>query len=299
MTRWLVTGAGGMLGRAVLQALDGRTGVTPATRGDLDITDPAAVGAAVPGHDVVVNCAAWTAVDDAESHESEAFAVNALGPARLAAACARSGAALLQVSTDYVFSGTAMEPYPENAPLAPMSAYGRTKAAGEWAVRAELPGRHWILRTAWLYGAGGTNFVATMIRLESERETVDVVDDQRGQPTWARDLAGRIVAVVDGGVAPGTYHATASGSTTWYGLAGAVFSELGADPARVRPTTSDRFVRPAPRPAFSVLGHEAWRRTGLPLMRSWDAALHEAMAELQDVTASASISTRNPAGRPT
>jgi dTDP-4-dehydrorhamnose reductase len=277
---WLVTGAGGMLGRDLVAALEGRKVTALAGRAALDVTDPAAVADAVAGHDVVVNCAAWTAVDDAESHEAEALRVNGDGPRVLARACAASGARLVQVSTDYVFAGDATEPYAEDAPLAPVSAYGRTKAAGEVAVREELPGAHWIVRTAWLYGEHGPSFVRTMARLQRERETVDVVDDQQGQPTWTKDVVGRILALVDAGAAPGTYHATSSGRTTWFGLARAVFEGLGADPSRVRPTTSAAFASVAPRPAFSVLSHEAWDREGLAPIRPWHEALEAAMAEL-------------------
>jgi dTDP-4-dehydrorhamnose reductase len=282
VSRWLVTGAGGMLGRDVLAALHDAemTGaeVTAPQRNALDVTDADALTSAVRGHDIVVNCAAWTAVDDAESHEPQAFSVNAVGAANLARACARHGARLVQVSTDYVFEGSATSPYPEDAPLAPRSAYGRTKAAGEWAVRAELPDRHWIVRTAWLYGEHGPNFVRTMAQLERSRPTVDVVDDQHGQPTWSADVARRIVEMAAAGAPSGTYHATSSGTTTWYHLARAVFTHLGADPDRVRPTTSDAFVRPAPRPAWSVLSHEGWRRAGLAPLRSWDEALTHFMA---------------------
>jgi dTDP-4-dehydrorhamnose reductase len=283
-TRVLVTGSGGMLGRDVLAELGaarpGRVSpveVTAATRSTLDVTDLDAVRAAVAGHDVVVNCTAWTKVDDAETQEAAAFTVNATAVGYLARACAEHGAALLHVSTDYVFPGDAGTPYAEDAPMAPVSAYGRTKAAGEWALRALLPERHWILRTAWLYGEHGPNFVATMARLEGQRETLDVVDDQRGQPTWSRDLAGRIADVIALRPPAGTYHATSSGETTWFGLARAVFEELGADPQRVRPTTSAAYVRPAPRPAYSVLGHDAWARAGLPPLRDWREALAEAM----------------------
>lgn len=280
MIRCLVTGAAGMLGRDVVDLLAARPAVTvtAADRAALDVTDPGAVLLAVAGHDVVVNCAAWTAVDDAETRETEAFAVNAVGPANLARAVARHGGRLLHVSTDYVFAGDADRPYPEDAPVAPRSAYGRTKAAGEWAVRAELPDRHWILRTAWLYGQHGPSFVRTMARLERQREFVDVVDDQHGQPTWSRDLAGRIVEVVLGDVPSGTYHATSSGSATWYALARAVFEAIGASPDRVRPTTSQAFARPAPRPAWSVLGHDGWARAGLAPLRDWRSGLADAAA---------------------
>ena len=278
MTRWLVTGAAGMLGRDLLAAL-GDDDVTGLTRDDLDVTDTAAVRDVVRNVDVVVNAAAWTDVDGAEPAEASAFAVNALGPANLATACADVGARMLHVSTDYVFAGDASAPYDEAAPLAPRSAYGRSKAAGEWAVRAHLPDHSWVVRTAWLYATHGSNFVRTMLRLESERDTLDVVADQRGQPTWSRDLAVRIVEMVRGDVAPGTYHGTASGEATWCDLARAVFELAGADPARVRPTTTDRFPRPAPRPAYSVLGHDGWAPTGLAPLRPWRAALGEALAD--------------------
>lgn len=270
--RWLVTGAAGMLGRDVATALDGAE-VTALGRKQLDVTDPAAVDDAVRGHDVVVNTAAWTDVDGAETAEEAATAVNGTGPALLAAACARHGARLVHVSTDYVFDGAATSPYPEDAPTAPRSAYGRSKLAGERAVLAALPDAGYVVRTAWLYGEHGGNFVATMARLSADRETLDVVDDQRGQPTWSMDVATRLVELVRADAPAGVYHATNAGETTWFGLARAVFAQLGLDPERVRPTTTDRFPRPAPRPAYSVLGHDGWARAGLPPLRPWDEAL--------------------------
>lgn len=273
--RWLVVGALGMLGTELVKALAGRD-VTAVDRPEIDITDHASAFDWVAGHDVVVNCAAWTAVDDAETHEDAAFRVNATGVANLATAVRSTGAWMVQVSTDYVFAGDAREPYPENALLDPRSAYGRTKAAGEWALRSLLPHRSYLLRTAWLYGANGPNFVATMAKLEATRETVSVVADQVGQPTWARDLAGRIRDVVDVAAPAGTYHATNSGRATWFDFAQAVFQRLGADPARVLPTTSDAFVRPAPRPSFSVLGHDGWAGTGLAPLGDWREALGRA-----------------------
>jgi dTDP-4-dehydrorhamnose reductase len=246
--------------------------VTAVDRDELDIRDPGACLAAVAGHDFVVNVAAWTAVDEAESHEPAAFAVNAVGAANLARACSAAGLPMLQVSTDYVFAGDANSPYAEDAPLAPRSAYGRTKAAGEWAVQALCP-QSWIVRTAWLYGAHGPNFVKTMARLAAERETVTVVNDQSGQPTWTVDLAGAIVRLVEARAPFGTYHGTSSGETTWFGFAQAIFAELGLDSERVKPTTTDAFPRPAPRPAYSVLGHEAWRGAALDPLPSWRKSL--------------------------
>ena len=278
---WLLTGAEGMLARDIRGALTGEQ-VFALNRTELDITDAAAVRGALAGlgpGDVVVNAAAYTAVDAAESDEAAAFAVNAVGPLLLARECARTGAHLLQVSTDYVFSGEQTQPYPTDFPTVPRTAYGRSKAAGEWAVRAELPDRHWIVRTAWLYGLYGPSFVGTMAKLEASQDFVDVVNDQHGQPTWTRDLAERIHRMVAHGVPAGTYHGCNSGQTTWYGLARSVFTALGADPARVRPTTSAAFVRPAVRPAYSVLDQSGWTAAGLAPLRPWGEALTEAVRE--------------------
>jgi dTDP-4-dehydrorhamnose reductase len=284
---WLVTGAAGMLGRDVLARLAGESvTAVAANRVALDIADPALVHAALEFHRpaVVVNCAAWTAVDDAESQERAALRVNGTGPEVLAAACREHGVVLLQVSTDYVFAGDTEKPYPEDAAVGPRSAYGRTKLAGERAVLDTLPDTGYVVRTAWLYGAYGPNFVRTMIKLEGVKDALDVVDDQRGQPTWTADLADRLVrlgqAALAGAVPAGIYHGTSGGQTTWFGFTREIFRLLGADPARVRPTTSDAFVRPAPRPAFSVLGHDRWAAAGMEPIRDWRAALEEAFPAL-------------------
>jgi dTDP-4-dehydrorhamnose reductase len=277
-TRYLITGAAGMLGQDLQAALDGRA-VTALSRNELDITDPDAVSAAVSEHDVVVNCAAYTKVDDAETHEDLAYAINATGAANLARAAADGGAILVQVSTDYVFDGTATAPYPEDAPRHPVSAYGRTKAAGEQRALDLNPDGTLIVRAAWLYGAHGPNFAKTMVRLASDHDTVSVVDDQIGQPTWTLDLAHQIVALLDAGAPAGVYHATNSGRASWFDFAQAIFREAGLDPARVKPTDSAQFVRPAPRPAFSVLGHDAWGRIGVEPLRHWREALTDAAAQ--------------------
>ncbi|MFI6060350.1 dTDP-4-dehydrorhamnose reductase [Streptomyces sp. NPDC051286] len=284
---WLVTGAAGMLGRDILARLaDESVTAVAANRVALDIADPASVRTAFEFHRpaVVVNCAAWTAVDDAESQEEAALRVNGTGPEILAAACREHGAVLLHVSTDYVFAGDAEKPYPEDAAAGPRSAYGRTKLAGERAVSDTLPDTGYVVRTAWLYGAGGPNFVRTMIKLEGVEDILDVVDDQRGQPTWTADLADRLVrlgqAALAGTAPAGIYHGTSGGETSWFGFTQEIFRLLGADPARVRPTTSDAFVRPAPRPAFSVLGHDRWAAAGMAPIRDWRAALEEAFPDL-------------------
>jgi dTDP-4-dehydrorhamnose reductase len=265
-----------MLGTDLQEVLGDRD-VTALSRADLDVTDAAATTEAVAGHDIVVNAAAYTKVDDAESQEAEAHAINAVGAGNLAAAAAKHGATLLQLSTDYVFDGTATSPYPEDAPLAPVSAYGRTKADGERLALAANPGQTIILRTAWLYGQHGSNFVSTMLRLARERETISVVTDQLGQPTWTVDLARQIVLLLDSGVQKGVFHATSSGKTSWFGFAREIFELSGLLPDRVTPTDSAQFSRPAPRPAYSVLGHAAWSTIGLTPMRDWRAALEDAL----------------------
>ncbi len=278
--RWLVTGAGGMLGHDLCAVLAeaGDSDVVPATRSTLDITDVAAVRDAVAGADVVLNAAGWTDVDGAEVAEAAATAVNGHAVRSLAAV---AGPRLFHISTDYVFDGTSTVPYPEHAEPAPVNAYGRGKLAGE---RAVLASGGCVVRTAWLYGAHGHNFVRTMLRLAGQRETVDVVADQEGPPTWSYALAGQVVALaraaVTGHAAPGVYHGTAAGQTSWYGLARAVFVEAGLDPDRVRPTTSDRFPRPARRPTYSVLGHERWLGTGVGALPHWRAMLSTAMASM-------------------
>lgn len=268
--RWLVTGAHGMLGTDLVRLLQERgESVTALGRTDLDVTSPDEVAARVAGYDVVANCAAWTAVDDAETREFDAFAVNAVGPALLARAARATGARMLHVSTDYVFDGAATTPYREDAPVAPRSAYGRTKAAGEWAVRAEAPD-HLLLRVAWLYGAAGGCFPRTIARVAAERGGLDVVDDQVGQPTWTVDVAELAVRLVTAGAPAGTYHATSTGQTSWFGFARAVVAAAGMDPEIVRPTTSEAFTRPAPRPAYSVLAHDALAAAGVEPIGPWD-----------------------------
>jgi dTDP-4-dehydrorhamnose reductase len=282
-TRWLVTGANGLLGRDVLAELaaDPDAVVTGLGRDRLDITDPAAVRAAVPGHSVVVNCAAWTDVDGAERAEAAATAVNGTGVRHLAGACAEAGAILLHLSTDYVFPGDARGPYPEDAPTRPVNAYGRSKLAGERAVRELLPDTGYVVRTAWLYGEHGPNFVATVLELAARRDTLDVVADQHGQPTWTRALARQLAALgraaLTGRAPAGIYHGTSAGRTTWCGLARDVFRLSGLDPERIRPVGSEKFPRPAARPAFGVLGHGGWLRAGLAPLPPWDDQLASAL----------------------
>ena len=277
MSRYLITGAAGMLGRDLDAVLSGRN-VTALTRADLDITDLTAVTQAVAGHDVIINASAYTAVDDAETHEKLATTVNGIGAGNLARAAAEVGAILVQYSTDYVFRGDGPTPYPEDAPIDPVSAYGHSKALGEKLVNEFNPGRSFIIRTAWLYGQHGPNFASTMLRLAGERETLSVVDDQVGQPTWTIDLARATLLLLDSGAPFGNYHGTNSGQASWFDFAQAIFGEAGLDPERITPTTSAEFVRPAPRPSYSVLGHDSWSAAGLPAPRHWKQALGEAFS---------------------
>jgi dTDP-4-dehydrorhamnose reductase len=288
MTRWLVTGTAGMLGRDMTALLTARgEEFTALTRADLDLTDAPAVSAAITAAepDVVVNCAAWTAVDAAEEHEDEALAINGHGAANLAAACAEAGALLVHPSTDYVFDGHASAPYAEDAPTAPAGAYGRTKLAGELAVRAALPDGSYLVRTAWLYGAHGKNFVKTMLRLARNGTAPGVVADQHGQPTWTADVAAQIHALIATSAPAGVYHATSSGQTTWFGFAEEIFARYNedqhqVDPERVRltprPIATADYPTPARRPAYSVLGHDAWHKAGIAPIGDWKDALRRA-----------------------
>ena len=273
--KYIITGSKGMLGTDVVAALAGRS-VTPLGRSDVDLLDLGSVRSVISAGAVVINCAAYTQVDAAEEQEDEAFATNATAVRNLAIAAREVGATLVTISTDYVFAGDASMPYVETEVRAPLSAYGRTKAAGEEFAIAEHPLGSYIIRTAWLYGKNGANFAQTMLNLARTKDQWTVVDDQLGQPTWTRDLAEQIIQLIDSDAPAGVYHGTNSGETSWYGFAQAVLEEAGLDPARITPTDSSQFVRPAPRPAYSVLGHDSWATAGIAPMRPWREALHAA-----------------------
>ncbi|MEU6622782.1 dTDP-4-dehydrorhamnose reductase [Streptomyces litmocidini] len=278
--RWLVTGAGGLLGHEVTKALAAEgADATGLDRRALDITDPGAVSEAFDRlrPDLLVNCAAYTAVEAAETDEERALRVNGDGPRHLAALCARHGTRLLHLSTDYVFSGDARSPYAEDHPTAPRNAYGRSKRAGERAVLGLLPERGVVVRTAWLHGAHGSSFVRAMTERARAGGPVDVVADQVGQPTWAADVARLLLALGHAPGARGIFHATNAGRATWYELAREVFRLVGADPDRVRPVPGTVFGGRAPRPAYTVLGHARWREAGIPAPRPWREALAEAL----------------------
>jgi len=243
----IVTGAGGMLGQDVVRV--GGDEAVGLARTDLDVTDPAAVREAVAGADIVINCAAWTDVDGAESDADGALRVNRDGARNVAKAADR----VLYVSSDYIFDGEKRTPYVESDPTRPLSSYGRSKLAGEQAT-AEANPRHFVVRSSWLFGAGGGNFVETMLRLGSERDPLRVVDDQVGCPTFTGHLAEAIVrlATTDD---YGIHHIAGSGRCSWYEFAREIFERSGVD-CHVEPCTTNDFPRPARRPAWSVLGSE-------------------------------------------
>jgi dTDP-4-dehydrorhamnose reductase len=275
-----VLGASGQLGGDVTDAARARGGgVTAADHATCDITDPEAVERAITGSrpDAVVNCAGWTRVDAAEDHEAEAELVNATAAGIVADACAAAGVRLCHISTDYVFDGDATEPMDESAPPAPRSAYGRTKLHGELAVRERCPD-HLIVRTSWLYGREGPNFVLTMLRLATELPEVRVVADQQGAPTWTGHLAPAVLRLIEVGP-PGTYHLTNSGVTTWHGVALAAIRGRGMDTGVV-PISTAEFPTLATRPAYSVLNNRRWRELGEPPLPSWEEGLRSYLATL-------------------
>jgi len=281
--RLLVTGSAGMLGRAVAGHA-ARLGhdVVGIPRANLDITDAEnvmrVVAAAEP--EAIVNCAAWTDVDGAEAGEARALRVNGDGAGNVARAAAHVGARIVHVSTDYVFDGLRRDPWVESDPVAPLQAYGRTKLAGERLV-AEATDEHAIVRAAWLFGAGGTNFVDTMLRLAGERDEVTVVTDQAGRPTWTGHLAPALVEMAERHGDVGIFHASGEGQCSWYEFALEIFHRADAT-CRVVPATSDRFSRPARRPAYSVLGTE--RDPGI-VLPPWQDGLRAYLEDRAGVTA--------------
>jgi dTDP-4-dehydrorhamnose reductase len=274
----VIAGAGGQAGTC-LAAESVRQGrdVLALTSSQWDITDPQAANQIVQTGDVVINCAAYTNVDGAEGDEARAYAVNAAGPEHIARACARVGARLIHISTDYVFNGAASRPYEPSDETAPLSVYGQSKLAGEQAVLAASP-EAVVVRTAWVYtGGSGKDFVATMRRLAAGDRIVEVVDDQTGSPTYVADLVGALLQVADGHVQARLVHAANAGEVSRFGQARAVFEGVDADPQRVVPVSSDHSPRPAARPAYSVLSSHESEQAGLSPLRPWEDALLAAL----------------------
>jgi dTDP-4-dehydrorhamnose reductase len=278
---WLITGGSGQLGIAVSQEL-GERGILFTAWGseDLDITQGPTVSDFVSqlSPTVIINCAAWTDVDGAESNEPQASRVNGDGAENIALAAKQRGAKLIHVSTDYIFSGESKSPWKVDDRINPQSAYGRTKAEGESRVLGAYPENSSIVRTAWLYSPWGKNFAKTMTRLALNGESeVRVVNDQMGQPTSAIDLAKQLVELGLSSSPAGIYHGTNSGDATWFEFAQEIFKLAGADVRRLVPVSSSEYPRPAKRPSFSVLSHDAWANTSVKPLRDWRIALADAM----------------------
>lgn len=280
--RILITGAAGMLGSDVRTAAIA-AGHEPLalSRSELDVTDAMAVAAAVADGrpDAVINCAAWTDVDGAESQPEAAAAINATGAENVARASAAAGAWVIHVSTDYVFDGTQAEPYVESDPVGPASEYGRSKLAGELAVAAAAPGRHTTVRTAWLFGTAGPCFPQTISRLARDRDQLSVVNDQIGCPTWTGHLAPALITLAAGTLA-GPVHVAASGACSWWEFAREIVSGAGLE-CEVLPCTTAEFPRPAPRPAFSVLRSE--RGAGVPVLPGWQDGLGAYLSQSREL----------------
>jgi dTDP-4-dehydrorhamnose reductase len=278
---WLITGGSGQLGLAFQTEL-GKQGIdfVSANSTQLDITNPFPVEESVNSMkpDIIINAAAWTDVDGSEANESAAYAVNAIGPKNLAIAAKNLDSRLVQVSTDYVFSGKGTIPWKENAAPNPQSVYGSTKSDGEKFVLESYSAGSYVVRTAWLYSADRKNFAKTMTKLAlNGTGEVRVVNDQMGQPTFTGDLAKQIIDLVLSDSPVGIYHGTNSGQATWFEFAQEIFKLTGADISRVVPVSSSEYPRPAMRPSYSVLGHDAWAKTTIEPMRDWRIALAEAM----------------------
>jgi dTDP-4-dehydrorhamnose reductase len=278
--RIVISGAGGMVGR-FLAAQARRQGrdVLALTSAEWDITDPEAAERFIQSGDVVINCAAYTKVDAAEEDRDRAYAVNAVGPENIAHACARAGADLIHISTDYVFSGAQRRPYEIDDETGPVSVYGRSKLAGELMALAAMPDAH-IVRSAWIYeGAEGSDFAAVMRRLAAGDGDVDVVADQVGSPTYVGDLVDALLQIADdGSIREPVLHAANEGAVSRFEQAKAVFEVVGADPGRVRPVGTDRHPRPAPRPAYSALSARRSAEAGVTPLRPWREALADALS---------------------
>jgi dTDP-4-dehydrorhamnose reductase len=273
--RWLITGAGGQLGQEFVSLLDGVDEFAAYKSAELNITNSDLLENTIktikPTH--ILNCAAWTNVEKAEGNYSEVFEVNAYGVENLASITKRLGIHLTHFSTDYVFDGQKKTPYETDDLKNPLSVYGLSKSYGEDAIKDINPEGALIIRTSWLYSVYGSNFVRTMLRLEKERECISVIDDQVGQPTSAADLAHFVIKILSKRDLVGTFHASNSGSASWYDLARMIFELNGKDLSRVLPIKSSEYQQTAKRPPYSVLSLEKWSSVGISPMQSWQDAL--------------------------
>jgi dTDP-4-dehydrorhamnose reductase len=281
---WMLLGAGGQLGSAFTNKIkDNGFEFIAFTHSQLDITDSDEVARAINTYkpNFVINNAAWTKVDDAEIHQTEAFTLNTLAPAVIAKECSKYSAKFVHFSTDYVFSGDANEPWSEDSQTSALSVYGKTKAAGEELILGTYPTGSYIVRTSWLYSKWGQNFVKTILRLALRDENpIQVVQDQYGQPTSAIHLVDQVVLMLENNAPPGIYHGSNSGGTSWFKFAQEIFMLAGADPTRVISKNSTTDVGMAQRPKYSILGHDRWSEVGINPMCDWKQALRECFPDI-------------------
>ena len=281
--RVLITGGLGLLGKEIARVFDGSAGIRTTDREEWDVTDPGACRREVDGFrpDVVIHCAAWTAVDRAESEAEAARLLNVEGTRNVARACRERGVLMVTFGTDYIFDGTSTRPYREDDPANPLSVYGKTKWAAEEALREE-GGDHLLVRTQWMFGSAGRNFIATILERARRGETLHVASDQVGCPTFSRDLAGAVRVLLEVG-ARGTVHFSSEGETSWFGLARHVLERCGLPAALVSPARTRDLPYPAPRPAYGVLSKEKYRAVTGVSPRSWEEAVGEYLGRIDSV----------------
>jgi dTDP-4-dehydrorhamnose reductase len=281
--KYLILG-GGQLANSMVDFLESKEiSYMSLTRRELDITDTHQSRKVILGlrPEVVINAAAWTNVDAAEDSEAEVFSINAYGAQSLGRISAETGCTLVQISTDYVFSGIPQAPWRETDAISPINVYGHSKALGESLVISANSNSSYVVRTSWLYSHYGSNFVRTVAKIAiTEKRSMKVVFDQIGQPTFTSDLAAHLNTMIEGRIEPGIYHMTNSGFTSWYDLAVRVFELCGVDSKRIEPVTSDQYKAKAQRPNYSILDNSKLESVGIGPMRDWSEALEEAIPKI-------------------
>ena len=282
--KWAITGGSGQLSRSLVDLLD-KEGVTYIawSHKDLDVADDSSISVIKEtSPDLLINCAAWTNVDAAEEFPEKATRVNQVGPRNMARAAKELKIPLIHISTDYVFSGQSRQPWSTDSKTEPMSTYGLSKLLGEKEISKNLDANFYILRTAWLYGPYGRNFSKTILKKAlTSKDSINVVNDQIGQPTTTKSLAEQIFKVAQQNIPSGTYHATNTGQASWWDFAREIFELAGEDVERVRSSTSEDFPSNVKRPKYSVLDQSAWSKVGMETMPEWRRALKEVFPEIR------------------
>lgn len=282
--KWAITGGSGQLSRSLVDLLD-KEGVPYIawSHKDLDVADDSSISVIKEiSPDLLINCAAWTNVDAAEEFPEKATRVNQVGPRNMARAAKELNIPLIHISTDYVFSGQSRQPWSTDSKTEPMSTYGLSKLLGEKEISKNLYANFYILRTAWLYGPYGRNFSKTILKKAlTSKDSINVVNDQIGQPTTTKSLAEQIFKVTKHNIPSGTYHATNTGQASWWDFAREIFELAGEDVERVRPSTSEDFPSNVKRPKYSVLDQSAWSKVGMETMPEWRRALKEVFPEIR------------------